>query len=405
MRILFVHQNFPAQFKHLAPEMVARGHEVVVLTAKSNSQPITLPNGRYGDIPETPKAGFATNFAEKTNRGYAAARCAAKLRDEFGFEPDVVFGHPGWGEMIFLRTVWPRARYLVFAEFYYQPAGLDTDFDPEFQTPSVQKQMSTIARQAGMAHAMAHADAALAPTRFQASTYPDCFRDRITVVHDGVDTERLAPDPAASVTLPGSTRTFRAGDEVLTFINRNLEPYRGYHVFMRALPEVLAARPEAQVVIVGGDDVSYGLRPKDGRSWKKVILDEVGDRIDLTRVHFTGRVPYPVFTGLMQVSRVHAYLTYPFVLSWSMIEAMSMGAHVVGSNTPPVAEVIEDGVNGRLVEFFDVPGWSAALIEGLAHPERFTALREAARRTAVERYDLRTICLPKIVDFVENAGA
>jgi glycosyltransferase involved in cell wall biosynthesis len=218
-----------------------------------------------------------------------------------------------------------------------------------------------------------------------------------------VDTAVCRPDPAASYRLPNG-RILRPGDEVLTFVNRNLEPYRGYHIFMRALPAVLAARPEAQVVLIGGDDASYGARPKDGRTWKETFLDEVRLGLDLARVHFVGRVPYSHFLSLMQVSRVHAYLTYPFVLSWSLLEAMAVGCAIVGSRTPPVEELIRDGVNGRLVDFFDVAGWSEALTEGLAHPERFDGQRQAARETILTGgYDLAE-CLPRTADFVERVA-
>jgi glycosyltransferase involved in cell wall biosynthesis len=186
----------------------------------------------------------------------------------------------------------------------------------------------------------------------------------------------------------------------LTFVNRNLEPYRGYHTFMRALPAVMAARPQAQVVIVGGDGVSYGGAPKDGKSWKQQFLAEVSDQLDLRRVHFMGKVPYPTFVALMQVSRVHAYLTYPFVLSWSMVETMAAGTLVVGSNTAPVAEVIEDGVTGRLVDFFDVKGWSSALTDALARPEAYEGMRQAARQMVRARYDLRSVCLPRQVELL-----
>jgi glycosyltransferase involved in cell wall biosynthesis len=202
------------------------------------------------------------------------------------------------------------------------------------------------------------------------------------------------------VTLPDGTR-FRTGDEVLTFASRNLEPYRGYHIFLRALPGVLAARPQAHAVIVGGDETSYGRKPPEGQTWKTRFLDEVRDRLDLSRVHFTGRIPHPDFVALMQVTRVHAYLTYPFVLSWSVLEAMACGALVPGSDTAPVREVIEDGVNGRLIPFFDIPAWTAALTTALADPARFAPLRSAARRTVLDRYAL-TDCLPRLIRIVEQ---
>jgi glycosyltransferase involved in cell wall biosynthesis len=331
------------------------------------------------------------------------ARAAAQLRRQHGYVPDVVLGHLGWGETLFLREVWPEARHVVYAELFYRPRGLDTDFDPEFSATALEHRLRIAARQAHLLQAMHVADAALAPTRWQAASFPVYLQDRITVIHDGIDTARVAPAETAAVELPGGTR-LASGTELVTFVNRNLEPYRGYHVFMRALPAVLAARPQAHVVIIGGDEVSYGPGPGPGRSWKQIFLDEVAGRLDLGRVHFVGKVPYPTFVDLMRISRVHGYLTYPFVLSWSMLEAMSAGALVVGSRTPPVTEVIEDGRNGHLVDFFDIAGWSDALIEALAEPRRFDHLRYAARQTIIKRYDLRSKCLPALIRFVEGDG-
>jgi glycosyltransferase involved in cell wall biosynthesis len=336
-------------------------------------------------------------------RGAAAARVAARLRDERGFVPDVIFGHPGWGEMLFLDAVWPGVPQLHYAEFYYAPAGLDADFDPEFQRPTLARALSTIAMRSHLAQSMVEARAAIAPTRWQAATFPPALRDRIEVIHDGIDTDALRPDPAASFRVPGRDLVLRAGDEVLTYVARNIEPYRGAHTFLRALPEVLAARPGAQVVMVGGAGVSYGAPPKGGGSWKRLLLDEVGDRLDPARVHFTGWLDHADLGRLMQVSRVHAYLSYPFVLSWSLLEAMAVGAAVIASRTPPVEEVIADGVNGRLVGFFDVAGWSAALAGALADPAALAPLRSAARQTVVDRYALKD-CLPRILDLVERTA-
>ena len=407
MRILFVHQNFPAQFVHLAPALAERGHEVFGLTADTHKNPSRVPVARYKWQPRQFDArtfGLAATFAEMTYRGQVVAAAAIELRDKRALQPNIVFGSIGWGETLFLREVWPDARHLLYAELFYRPSGLDVGFDKEFSSTAIASRIAVTARQGHLLLAVNGADRMLAPTRWQASTFPEDVRHRITVVHDGIDTDRVRPADAAMVEIPGTGLRFRKGDELLTFINRNLEPHRGCHIFLRALPAVLEARPNAQVVIVGGNGRSYSPSPGPDKSWKQIFLDEVGNRLDMSRVHFVGQIPYATFVDLMRATRVHAYLTYPFVLSWSMLEAMSAGALVIGSATPPVEEVIEDGINGRLVDFFDVPGWSAALIEALAEPERFDHLRQAARRTVVERYDLRSICLPRLIEFVEQQG-
>lgn len=404
MKILLVHQNFPGQFLYLAPELKRRGHEVVALTDVANTRTSDVRTLRYRHDP--PKVDplacrLGRNYTTQSDRGVTVARVCRRLRDEQGYVPDVILGHSGWGETLFLKEVWPEAKLIVYAEFYYRGRGADVGFDPEMGDQAFDQVLIAQGRTAHLGQALLHADAGVSPTEWQASTYPPALRRMIDVIFDGVDTDAVKPNPQASMTLPNG-RILRAGEEVLTFVNRNLEPYRGYHSFMRALPEVMAVRPEAQVVIVGGDEVSYGPPPKDGRRWKDIYLDEVRDRLDLSRVHFLGKVPYSTFVSLMQVSRAHAYLTYPFVLSWSMLEAMSAGALVIGSNTAPVREVIRHGENGLLVDFFDIARWSQTMIEALAAPDRFQPLREAARQSVVERYDLRSVCLPRMVGMVER---
>jgi glycosyltransferase involved in cell wall biosynthesis len=401
LKLLFVHQNFPGQFLHLAPEMQRLGHDVRAITDAGNKHTADVPLLHYTFKPEPvdPKATrLGRNFTTMSDRAIRVARFAQRLRAE-GYVPDVIYGHSGWGETLFLKEVWPEAKLLVFAEFYYRGTGADSGFDPEFQPVGFDQVMIAQARAAHMAQSLIHADRGISPTEWQASTHPPLLRRQIEVIFDGVDCDRLNPNPDARFTLPDG-RVLKRGDEVLTFVNRNLEPYRGYHIFMRALPDVLAARPEAQVVIVGGDEVSYGQPPKAGGKWKDILLDEVKDRLDLSRVHFTGRLPYDRLVDLMHVSRVHAYLTYPFVLSWSMVETLAAGTLVVASDTAPVTELIRDGVNGRLVDFFDVPAWVAALTDALARPEAYLQLRENARVMAQDRYDLRSVCLPKQIDLL-----
>jgi glycosyltransferase involved in cell wall biosynthesis len=343
------------------------------------------------------------DFETKVIRGEACFRAALELRDA-GFVPDVIVAHHGWGESLFLKDVWPQARLGVYCEFFYHPEGADTGFDPEFPANDAGEVCRLRLKNLNNLLHFQAADAGISPTHWQASTFPLPFRSRITVVHDGIDTAALQPNPQVSLTLNNHLPLTR-GDEVVTFVNRNLEPYRGYHVFMRALPEILRRRPKARVMIVGGDDVSYGARPPDGRKWRDIFAAEVRPRIpdaDWARVHFLGHLAYPAFVALLQLSRAHVYLTYPFVLSWSLLEAMSVGCAIVASDTAPLREAIEHDVTGRLVGFFDVAGLAqevCALLEDEAARQR---LGPAARAFARSHYDLQTVCLPRQMQWVEQ---
>ena len=239
---------------------------------------------------------------------------------------------------------------------------------------------------------------------YQDDTSPPSFRKRITVQHDGIDTDLVAPKPDAVLELDTGI-TLTRDDEVITFINSNLEPYRGYHIFMRALPELLKKRPNAQVIMLGSDETSYGARPPKGKTWKQIFIDEVRDKIsdqDWTRVHYLGCVPYDRFLSMMQVSRVHIYLTYPFVLSWSLLEAMSVGVAIVASDTLPVKEAMVDGETELFVDFFDQVG----LVEKTCQLLDDAVLREklgtAARQYIVGHYDLKRTCLPKNLEWVDQ---
>ena len=404
MRVLFLHQNFPAQFLHIALALRdARGNDIRAITDVANQRPDLVPTRRYG-FDEAPAGThyLATHFASRVARGEIAAREMQALKHE-GFEPDIVIGHPGWGETLFVKDVWPQTRLVVHAEYYYQPADGDTDFDAEFAHATFESRARTRMKNAVMLAALSDAEFGVAPTQWQGNSFPREMKHKIAIMHEGIDTELASPNKAARITL-GNGLSFGAGDEVITFVNRNLEPYRGYHVFMRALPEILAARPQAHAVIVGGNGVSYGPPAPAGTTWAQHFLDEVGARLPAGRVHFLGRIPYPSFLDLMRVSAAHVYLTYPFVLSWSMLEAMSVGAIVIASRTAPVQEVIEHERNGVLVEFFDRDALARRVIDALAHPGRHASLREQARNTILERYDLQRRCLPQWRTFIESVA-
>ncbi|MGQ3046718.1 MAG: glycosyltransferase family 4 protein [Niveispirillum sp.] len=395
MNVLFVHQNFPGQFKSLAPAIAQLGHNVKALAIDG------MELGGVELIRYRPARGstpnihpWASDLETKLIRGEACAATAERLKAH-GYRPDVIVGHPGWGEMLFLRDIWPHVPQLHFLEFYYKTHGADVSFDPEFATNGWQAQARLRAKNANGQLNLEVMDAAYSPTFWQRSSYPSLVQDRISVIHDGVDTDLLTPSRDVELVLGADQMVLRPGMKIVTFINRNFEPYRGYHSFMRSIPRIQAKCPDAIIIMVGADGVSYGAKPPEGQTWKQLFLDEVADRVDVSRIRFVGSVPYQTFVALMRLSAAHVYLTYPFVLSWSMLEAMSCGALVIGSSTEPVQEVIDHGQNGLLVDFFDYDNIADRVVEALERPERFMGLRHQARQTIVERYDLRRICLPR----------
>lgn len=402
MKILFVHQNFPGQFKSLPRFFQSLGHEVLAL---KHGQAVPMENIRVvgyeaarGNTPGVHP--WAQEFETKVIRGEACAQMAKRLQDA-GFEPDVIFAHPGWGEVLFLKAVFPKARLVCLMEYFYRPQGQDMGFDPEFSAPDFTEQARLISKNANLLLAMEAMDHGVSPMPWQASTLPVWAQAKTRLIHDGIDTSVCRPDSTAQLSLPDRGITIRPGDEVLTFVARNLEPVRGYHIFMRALPEIMATRPNLKVFIVGGQDVSYGHRPPSG-SYRERYLNEVVSRLDPSRVFFLGKVSYPVFLRLMQITRCHVYLTYPFVLSWSLLEAMSVEAVVVGSRTAPVLDVIEHGKNGLLVDFFDVAGLAKQVCDVLAYPERYSGIRQAARQTVLERFDLQDVSLPAYAELLKE---
>ncbi len=417
MNVLFIHQNFPGQFKHLAPALVERGHHVVATTMQQVQAgiwqgvrlvPYTVQRGSTPQIHP-----WVADIETKTIRAEACLRLCQSLAAA-GFAPQVIIAHPGWGESLFVKEVWPQARLGIYCEFFYHPQGADVGFDPEFAAadPIQEAARLRLKNLNNLLH-FEVADAGLSPTQWQASTFPPRFRQHIRVIHDGIDTQALAPNPQVTLTLTtqaGERLTLSRADEVVTFVNRNLEPYRGFHVFMRALPAILQSRPKARVLIVGGNDVSYGARPDPARyggltTWREIFTAEVRPRIadaDWQRVHFLGRIPYPHFIALLQLSTVHVYLTYPFVLSWSLLEAMSVGCAIVASDTPPVREVIQHDETGWLVDFFDVTALAQAVCALLEDRAARVRLGANARAYAQRHYDLATVCLPQQLAWVQE---
>lgn len=282
---------------------------------------------------------------------------------------------------------------LLYCEFFYRARGGDLGFDPEFP-PTAEKILRLRVMNAPLLMSLDASDAGIAPTRWQQRQFPAPYASRLSVIHDGIDTDLVSPSI--------SNENEKEKEELITYVARNLEPYRGFHIFMRSIPEIQRLRPKARIVIVGGDEVSYSPRLPAGETYRGRMLRELEGRIDLSRVDFRGRIPYRDYLSLLRRSSVHVYLTYPFVLSWSLLEAMACGCLVVGSRTPPVEEVITHGENGLLTSFFSTEEIAARVADALRRGDELRPLRERARRTAVERYDLRRVCLPAQLALVER---
>lgn len=405
MKLLFVHQNFPGQYLHLVRHLGAQsGNDVTFLTQRKHG---ALPGVRKAVYTPQRKPSRQTHHYLReveagVLNGQEVARAAYSLKKS-GFVPDVMLGHNGWGEIWYLKDIYPKVPLIGYFEFFYRAEGADIEFEP-----GVSEQLDTAPRlrtkNVGNLLGLDAADLGQCPTRWQQSLYPERYHSILRVIHEGIDTRIVKPNPSAKLPLPGGNRELTIEDEVLTYVARNLEPYRGFKSFMQSLPSILSRRPNAQAVIVGGDEVSYGMRLPDGKTYREEMLKELGDSLDLSRVHFLGRVPYPTFLNVLQVSRAHVYLTYPFVLSWSMLEALSAGCLVVGSRTPPVEEVLRHRENGLLVDFFDTKAIANTVVDALSNPEAYRSMRERARRSIIEGYDLHTLALPAQLKLVREAA-
>lgn len=411
MKVLIIHQNFPGQFKHLAPALVERGHEVTAfsMNVKKSTKWKGVNVIRYGADRSTSKEihPWVKDFETKVIRGDACFRAAQKLKAS-GYYPDKILAHPGWGESLFLKEVWPDAMMGVYCEFYYSPTGLDVGFDPEFSAGSESDPCRIRLKNTNNSVHFDIADSAISPTHWQASTFPESFRTKIEVIHDGIETDKIAPRHIESHKL-ASGQVVSSNEEIITFVSRTLEPHRGYHVFMRSLPNILSSNPNANVYVVGSEMGGYGAAPDKvkykNKSWKNIFIDEIRGKLsdrDWQRVHFLGRVQYDDFVSLMQASSVHVYLTYPFVLSWSLLEAMGVGGCIVASKTQPVEEVIQDGETGLFVDFFDHEELAQAVTDLLADRSKREHLSKNARSFCVENYDLYTECLPRQINWLEH---
>lgn len=369
-------------------------NEIVFITQRGDARLPGVRNIVYkpARVPTPNLHHYLLDTEAATLNAQAVARIAIDLRQS-GFVPDVMLGHNGWGEIWYLKDVFPHVPLLGYFEFFYTLHGADVGFDPA--TPaSMDSGPRLRSKNIGNLIGLDACDLGQCPTAWQKSLYPSRYQSLLHVIHEGIDTRIVKPDPQAGFRIPGTTIDVAAGDEIVTYVGRNLEPYRGFPQFMRSIPSILSQQPHARILIVGGDEVSYGARLPEGHNYRELLLSELGNSLDLSRVHFLGKVPYALFLKILQVSQVHVYLTYPFVLSWSMLEAMASGCVVVGSKTAPVEEVLRHGENGLLVDFFSPEQISDRVVGVLKEPRAYASMRNNARQTIMHEYDLYTICLP-----------
>lgn len=400
MRILFLHSNFPAQFRHLAVALAKdSNHKVVFGTTRKEG---ALP-GVYKAIytpsreahPQTHH--YVRTLENAVLQGQAVYRLADQLKAQ-SFIPDVVYAHSGWGPSLFIKDIFPKAKLLCYFEWFYHAHGSDADFDPSEPLTADDEARIRI-KNAPILIDLYSCDRGLAPTYWQRQQFPPEYHNKIKVHHDGVDTQFFQPQPGAKLFLPRINLDLREVPEIVTYVARGMEPYRGFPQLIETVALLQKRRPQCHVVIVGENRVAYGKTLPGGKTYKDVMLEKVP--LDLNRVHFTSLLPYPEYLQVLQASSVHLYLTRPFVLSWSMLEALSAGCLVVASNTAPVTEMIQDGVNGLLVNFFDTQAICDRIEYALDNPTQMVSIRHQARETILERYDLAQL-LPQHLQWIQE---
>lgn len=410
-KILFVHQNFPGQYKHISKELIDIGYEVHTLSITKFIDK-SMTNHHYQLAGNSTKNinKWAVEFESKMIRAGSAANKAIEMKKN-GFFPDLIIGHPGWGETFFFKEVWPEAKLLTYAEFYYKTKNSDIDFDPkliqddlgiDFESFYSYTKFKLTARNSPFLSTYAVSDYLMSPTNYQKNLLPASLRDNVEVIHDGIDTDILKPNNNATFEFNGKTLT--KDSKIVTYISRSLDPYRGFHIFMKALPGILKNNPEAYILIAGNQKTNgYGSPPPEGKTFKDLFYKTIEGKIDSSRVKFLGSVSYNEFINLVQITSVHIYLTYPFVLSWSVLEAMSCGAVVIGSNTDPVTEVIENKKNGLIIDFFDHDDLVKNVTNVLNDKAKYIDIGVEARKTILEKYDLRKVCLPAQLNLIKRA--
>ncbi len=391
MNILFIHRNFPGQFRHLVSHFASSADNTVVSICQSRAPGIwdqqfaTVYKSVYEPHSKTIKNCHSclTRVENNVSNGQGVARCLFDLGNK-GFKPDLVFAHIGWGEALYFKDVFPDVPLIGHCGSCYHGDEADVGFDPESST-TVDERMRIRTWNMAQLVSLAAIDAGVSPTRWQRDLYPPEFQQKIRVIHEGINTETVKPNKDQRLTLLNGT-TLTKDMEVVTYAAQGLGPHRGFHVFVKAAEELCRRRPRCHIVITSGEKTRYN-KELNGPSYCEKLLKEAA--IDHDRVHFMGIVPYEIHLRILRVSSAHIYLTSPFVLSRSMMEAMAVQCVIIGSATPPVEEVIEDGRNGLLCNFFSSQQIADRVDQVLDHPLRMRHLGEEARRNIIEHYNVK----------------
>ena len=392
--ILFIHQSFPGQFAHISKKLAQEGHRVAALAVTPQGQLDGVSLIRYSLI-RAPQEDLPTLLKEtdlKILRAESAALAMRRLKEQ-GFDPDVVYAHPGWGEAMFVKDVWPDTRLVIYAEWFYSSEGQEVNFDLEFPLISNENQLRLKLKNTTFLHALNDADLAIAPTQWQKSRFPAWAQEKIKVIHDGLDLTHITMGIPKVIKMPGTGESLKYGDPIITFVSRYLEPVRGFHLFMRAIPSILRQRPDAHIMIMGKDagaqTTGYGQNNPLGKNWRQSLQDEMGNELDMNRVHFLGHVAYNTYLSIMRLSACHVYLTTPFILSWSFLETAAQGVPMVASRTAPVQE-FEHLKGLELVDYFDHAALTRKVLDVIGQPIKRTP-------NYLEDQSLKNV-LPKLTD-------
>ena len=337
--------------------------------------------------------GYLRFYEDAIIHGQCAADVMINLKEN-GFIPDIIIGH-SWGGSLFVKEIFPNTPYIAYIEWYYNYENSDYDFANK--NININDKAKLICKNSHILLDLVRSDTIITPTKWQKQQIPKIFESKINVIHEGIDTDLCKPDTNAEFKVPNSDLILTRKDKVLTYATRGMEEYRGFPEFMKAASILMKKIPDLHVVVSGEDRVCYG-RHILNSTFKTEMLKKYD--YDLNRLHFVGRLPYLDYIKLLQVSTAHVYLTYPFVLSWSCLEAMAIGCVIIASDTAPVKEVMNDK-NGILIDFYDTETLVNKVQEVISNKDKFIELSENARKTIIENFELRK-CIQKQLDLFNS---